>query len=126
MTRRLIDTGSPFEAEYAYSRAVVHGDWCFVSGTIGYDYENRRVPDGVEAQARMALATINKALEEAGFSLADVVRTVIHLPDAAEQPLIGPVLREAFGQIRPANTTVCTPLLDPAWKIEIEVTAYRG
>ena len=126
MTRRLISTGSTFEQTYAYSRAVVQGDWCFVAGTIGYDYERGTVPEDVETQTRLALGTIAKALAEAGFSMADVVRTVIHLPHAADQPKIGPVLRETFGDIRPANTTVCTPLLDPAWKVEIEVTAYRG
>lgn len=126
MTRRLISTGSPFEQTYAYSRAVVQGDWCFVAGTIGYDYARGIVPEDVEAQTRLALGTIGKALAESGFSMADVVRTIIHLPDPTDQPKIGPVLREVFGDIRPANTTVCTPLLDPAWKIEIEVTAYRG
>jgi enamine deaminase RidA (YjgF/YER057c/UK114 family) len=126
MTRRLISTGSAFETEYAYSRAVVQGDWCFVAGTIGIDYVTRTVPESVEAQAENALGTIGRALDEAGFSLADVVRTVIHLPDPADHPKIAPALRKAFGDVRPANTTVCTPLLNPAWKIEIEVTAYRG
>jgi enamine deaminase RidA (YjgF/YER057c/UK114 family) len=126
MTRRLISTGSAFETEYAYSRAVVQGDWCFVAGTIGLDYVTRTVPESVEEQARNALGTIRRALEEAGFSLADVVRTIIHLPDPADHPRIAAALREAFGQTRPANTTVCTPLLNPAWKIEIEVTAFRG
>ena len=126
MSRRLISTGSPFETEYAYSRAVVQGDWCFVAGTIGLDYATKTVPDSVEAQAANALATIERALTEAGFSLHDVVRTVIHLPDPADQPRIATILRAAFGTVRPANTTVCSPLLNPAWKIEIEVTAYRG
>jgi enamine deaminase RidA (YjgF/YER057c/UK114 family) len=126
MTRRLISTGSPFERDYAYSRAVVQGDWCFVAGTIGYDYATGTVPDGAAAQAGLALGTIERALTEAGFSMAEVVRTVIHLPDPADHPRIAPALRAAFGDVRPANTTVCTPLLDPAWKVEIEVTAYRG
>lgn len=125
MTRRLISTGSIYETEYAYSRAVVQGDTCFVAGTIGLDYATRTVPDSVEEQTRNALATIGRALEEAGFAMADVVRTVIHLPDPADHPRIAPVLRDVFGEIRPANTTVCTPLLNPAWKIEIEVTACR-
>lgn len=126
MARRLISTGSPFEAEYAYSRAVVQGDWCFMAGTIGYDYATGTVPDGVEAQTGVALATIARVLGEAGFAMADVVRTVIHLPDPADQPKIAHLLRAAFGDVRPANTTVATPLLDPAWRIEIEVTAFRG
>jgi enamine deaminase RidA (YjgF/YER057c/UK114 family) len=126
MARRLISTGSPFEETYAYSRAVVQGDWCFVAGTIGFDYNAGVVPEGVEAQTQNALATIARALTEAGFSMADVVRTVIHLPDPADQPKIAHLLRAAFGDVRPANTTVATPLLDPAWRIEIEVTAFRG
>ena len=126
MTRRLISTGSPFEEAYAYSRAVVQGDWCFMAGTIGYDYDAGLVPEGVEAQTAAALRTITRVLDEAGFSLNDVVRTVIHLPDPADQPKIAHLLRAAFGDSRPANTTVATPLLDPSWRIEIEVTAFRG
>lgn len=126
MTRRLISTGSPFEDAYAYSRAVVQGDWCFMAGTIGYDYEAGSVPETVQEQTAMALRTIARVLDDAGFAMSDVVRTVIHLPDPADHPKIAQLLREAFGNIRPANTTVATPLLDPAWKIEIEVTAFRG
>ena len=126
MSRRLISTGSPFETEYAYSRAVVQGDWCFMAGTIGYDYATGTVPAGVEPQTAAALATIARVLGEAGFAMADVVRTVIHLPDPADQPKIAHLLRAAFGDVRPANTTVATPLLNPDWRIEIEVTAFRG
>ncbi|MFN3614075.1 MAG: RidA family protein [Rubrimonas sp.] len=126
MTRRLISTGSPFEAEFAYSRAVTQGDWCFVAGTTGYDYAAMTMPDDVGQQARNALDTIGKALAEAGFSLADVVRTVIYLTDRADHPAIGPALRAAFGQTRPANTTIIAPLIRPEMKVEIEVTAFRG
>lgn len=126
MTRRLISTGSPFEAEFAYSRAVVQGDWCFVAGTTGYDYAAMAMPADPGEQARNALATIARALEDAGFSLADVVRTVIYVPDPADHPKIGPALRGAFGETRPANTTVCCPLIRPEMKVEIEVTAFRG
>jgi enamine deaminase RidA (YjgF/YER057c/UK114 family) len=126
MTRRLISTGSPFEAEFAYSRAVAQGDWCFVAGTTGYDYARMAMPSDPGEQARNALATIAKALGEAGFSLADVVRTVIYVPDPADHPAIGPALLEAFGETRPANTTVCCPLIRPEMKVEIEVTAFRG
>jgi enamine deaminase RidA (YjgF/YER057c/UK114 family) len=126
MTRRLISSGSPFEADYAYSRAVVQGDWCFVAGTIGRDRLTGALPEGAEAQARCALETIGWALGEAGFALSDVVRTVIYLPDPADHPRIAAALRDAFGATRPANTTMCAPLLRPEWKIEIEVTAFRG
>ncbi len=126
MTRRLISSGSPFEADYAYSRAVAQGDWCFVAGTIGRDRLTGDLPEGAEAQARAALETIAWALGEAGFAMGDVVRTVIYLPDPADHPRIAPALRAAFGESRPANTTMCAPLLRPEWKVEIEVTAYRG
>jgi enamine deaminase RidA (YjgF/YER057c/UK114 family) len=124
--RRLISTGSPFEAEFAYSRAVVQGDWCFVAGTTGYDYATMSMPEDVGQQAENALATIGRALEEAGFSFADVVRTVIHVTDPAEHPKIGPALRRALGDVRPANTTVVSVLVRPEMKVEIEVTAFRG
>lgn len=125
MTRRLISTGSPFEAEYAYSRAVVQGDWCFVAGTTGYDYATMTMPEDVAEQAANALATIGRVLADAGFDMADVVRTVVYLTDAADHPRIAPALQEAFGTVRPANSTVITGLLRPEMKLEIEVTALR-
>lgn len=123
--RGLITTGSPFEKEFAYSRAVVQGNWCFVAGTSGYDYRTMSMPEDVGEQAANALATIAGALEEAGFSLKDVVRTVIYLTDPADHPAIGPALRGALGEIRPANTTVIAALIRPEMKVEIEVTALR-
>jgi enamine deaminase RidA (YjgF/YER057c/UK114 family) len=124
--RRLISTGSPFESEFAYSRAVVQGDWCFVSGTTGYDYATMTMPDDPGAQAANALATIGRALAEAGFAMSDVVRTVIYLADPADHPAIGPALRAAFSDVRPANSTVVAALIRPEMKVEIEVTAFRG
>lgn len=123
--RSLITTGSPFEKDFAYSRAVVQGDWCFVSGTTGYDYRTMSMPADPGEQAANALATIAGALEEARFSLRDVVRTVIYLADAADHPAIGPALRGALGEVRPANTTVIAALIRPEMKVEIEVTALR-
>ncbi len=123
--RRLIATGSSFEADYAYSRAVVQGDWCFVAGTTGYDYVTMTMPEGAGPQAEAALATIERALAEAGFALADVVRTVIYLVDPADHPAIAPALRRAFGEVRPANTTVVAALLRPEMRVEIEATALR-
>lgn len=124
--RRLISTGSPFETEFAYSRAVVQGDWCFVAGTTGYDYKSMSMPEDPGAQAANALATIAGALAEAGFSMNDVVRTVIYLTDPSDHPAIGPALREALGEARPANSTVIAALIRPEMKVEIEVTAFRG
>jgi enamine deaminase RidA (YjgF/YER057c/UK114 family) len=125
MTRKLISTGSPFEKTAGYSRAVVQGDWCFVSGTTGYDYAAMTMPESVEAQARNCLATISKALEEGGFSLGDVVRAHYYITDTSFVDLVFPILGEAFGEIRPAATMIVCSLNKPEMKIEIEVTALR-
>ena len=125
MTRRLISSGSRFEADIGYSRAVVDGDWIFVSGTTGYDYRTMTIDPDVVAQARQAIRNIEAALAEAGASLADVVRVHYLLPAGRDSEPCWPVLREAFGEIRPAATMMVVALLDPAMKIEIEVTARR-
>lgn len=123
--RRLISTGSPFERTAGYSRAVVQGDWCFVSGTTGYDYASMTMPDSVEDQTRNCLATIFRALEEGGFAAADIVRAHYYVTDAAFVDLVFPILGEAFGEIRPAATMIVCGLNRPEMKIEIEVTALR-
>lgn len=125
MTRRLISSGSTFEADIGYSRAVVDGDWIFVSGTTGFDYTTMQMADGVVAQAEQALRNIGRALAQADASLADVVRVTYILPDAAQFPLCWPVLRRYFGEIRPAATMISAGLADPRMCIEIEVTARR-
>jgi enamine deaminase RidA (YjgF/YER057c/UK114 family) len=126
MTRKLISSGSPFEATVGYSRAVVQGDWCFVAGTTGYDYATMSMPEGVEDQARNALATIEKALIDGGFAMRDVVRATYYISDAADWEPAGPVLGSVFGAIRPAATCVVAGLVTPEMKIEIEVTAFKG
>jgi enamine deaminase RidA (YjgF/YER057c/UK114 family) len=126
MTRRLISTGSPFEDEFAYSRAVVAGDWCFVAGTTGYDYTRMAMPEGAAEQARNALATIAATLAEAGFAMADVVRVQYTVTDAELRHAIAPALRAALGDVRPAATMVVAGLIAPEMKVEIEVTAFRG
>lgn len=123
--RKLISTGSPFEKQAGYSRAVVDGDFCFVSGTTGYDYATMTMPDSVETQARNAFATIEKALEEAGFTLADVVRAVYYVTEAAHADDVFRVTGEHFGDIRPAATMVVAGLIKPEMKVEIEVTARK-
>ena len=125
MTRKLISTGSPFEKTAGYSRAVVQGDWCFVAGTTGYDYATMSMPEAVEDQARNALGTIRRALEEAGFAMADVVRAHYYVTDRAFVKTVFPVFGEAFGDIRPAATLVVCGLAEPEMKVEIEVTALR-
>jgi enamine deaminase RidA (YjgF/YER057c/UK114 family) len=124
--RKLISSGSKFEALAGYSRAVAQGDWVFVSGTTGRDPKTDTYPEGVEAQAENALAIIGQALAEADATMADVVRVHVYLADPADAPKVLPIMGRVFGAIRPANTTICTPLLDPSWKIEIEVTALKG
>ncbi|WP_292898231.1 RidA family protein [Nitratireductor sp.] len=123
--RRLISTGSPFEKTAGYSRAVVDGDWCFVSGTTGYDYATMAIPDSVEEQTRNCLSTISAALSEGGFELADVVRANYYVTDRAFVSRVFPILGEAFGSIRPAATMIICQLNEPEMKIEIEVTALK-
>jgi enamine deaminase RidA (YjgF/YER057c/UK114 family) len=125
MTRRLISSGSRFEREVGYSRVVVDGEWAFVSGTTGFDYATMTISDDVAEQTRQALDNISAALRDAGFSLADVVRTTYILTRAEDFPACWPVLREYLGEIRPANTTLIAGLVDPRMRIEIEVTARR-
>ncbi len=124
--RQLISSGSPFETATGYSRAVVDGEWVFVAGTTGFDYAAMTIVDDPAEQARQALRNIAAALDEAGASLADVVRVKYYLPDAADWPRIVPVLGEAFGAVRPAATALICGLIDPRMKIEIEVTARRA
>jgi enamine deaminase RidA (YjgF/YER057c/UK114 family) len=125
MTRKLIDSGSTFERDIGYSRAVVDGEWIFVSGTTGFDYTKMSIPDGVTEQAERCLLNIESALTQAGASLRDVVRVTYILPNAADFPPCWPVLRKHFGEIRPAATMLSAGLADPRMKIEIEVTARK-
>ncbi|MEW6322264.1 MAG: RidA family protein [Acidobacteriota bacterium] len=125
MTRRLLSSGSTFERDIGYSRAVIDGDWIFVSGTTGFDYSTMTIEDDVVVQTEQCLRNIAAVLAEAGASFADVVRVRYLLPDAADFPACWPALREAFGQSRPAATMMAVGLADPRMKIEIEVTARR-
>jgi enamine deaminase RidA (YjgF/YER057c/UK114 family) len=126
MSRRLISSGSTFEAEIGYSRAVVDGNWVFVSGTTGFDYRTMTIPEGVTEQTEQCLRNIQAALSEAGASLADVVRVTYVLPKAEEFRECWPVLRRYFGEIRPAAMMISAGLADPRMRIEIEVTARIG
>lgn len=125
MQRKLISSGSDFEKEIAYSRAVVQGDWIFVSGTTGFDYETMTIADDVAAQAEQTLKNIISALAQADASLEDVVRVKYILPEANDFQACWPVLRKYFGDIRPAATMIAAGLADSRMKIEIEVTALR-
>jgi len=125
MTRHLISSGSTFEQEIGYSRAVVVGDWVFVSGTTGFDYANMSIAEGLLEQTEQCLKNIDSALKQAGASLADVVRVTYVLPNGAEFPECWPVLRKYFGEVRPAAMMISAGLADPRMKIEIEVTALK-
>ena len=125
MDRYLINSGSVFEEQMGYSRAVVDGDWVFVSGTTGFDYATMSISDNVAEQADQCLKNIQSALREANASLEDVVRVMYILPDAKDFPACWPVLRQYFSTIRPAATMIAAGLADPKMKIEIQVTALR-
>ena len=125
MARRLISSGSPYEAEIGYSRAVVDGEWIFVSGTTGFDYATMSIPDGAAAQAEQCFRNIEHALAQAESALADVVRVHYIVPTRADFEAAMPVLARFMGPVRPAATMVCAGLLDERMRIEIEVTARR-
>lgn len=126
MVRRLISSGSPFERDIGYSRAVVDGEWVFVSGTTGFEYGAMTISPDVREQAEQAMRNIGQALAEAGSSFADVVRVRYILPDAADFEPCWPVLRRHFGEVRPAATMIAAGLSDPRMRIEVEVTARRA
>ena len=125
MPRRLISSGSSFEQEIGYSRAVVDGDWVFVSGTTGFDYQTMTISDDLCQQTEQCLRNIQTALEEAGATLRDVVRVTYVLPKADDFPQCWPILRKYFGDVRPAAMMISAGLADARMQIEIEVTARR-
>jgi enamine deaminase RidA (YjgF/YER057c/UK114 family) len=125
MTRQLISSGSKFESEMAYSRAVVDGEWIFVSGTTGFNYATMTISEDVGAQAEQTFFNIKAAMEKAGFGLADAVRVHYILPNAADFLACFPAMRKHLGEIRPAATMLVAGLADPRMKIEIEVTGKR-
>jgi enamine deaminase RidA (YjgF/YER057c/UK114 family) len=121
----LISSGSTFEKEIGYSRAVVDGEWIFVSGTTGFDYASMTIPDGIVEQTDQCLRNIEAALVQAGATLGDVVRVTYVLPKAEDFPQCWPTLRQYFGEVRPAAMMISAGLADPRMRIEIEVTARR-
>ena len=125
MKRTLISSGSTFEAQIGYSRAVVAGDWVFVSGTTGFDYSNMTISDDLIEQTEQCLKNIKSALQQAGSSMADVVRVTYVLPDASQFESCWPVLIKYFGDVHPAAMMISAGLADPRMLIEIEVTALK-
>ena len=124
--RQLISSGSPYEASIGYSRAVVRGDWVFVSGTTGFNYETMTIVDDVVGQAEQCLKNIEAALKQAGARMADVVKVTYVLPDASEFEACWPVLQRYFGDVRPAAMVMSAGLLDARMRIEVEVTAIKS
>jgi enamine deaminase RidA (YjgF/YER057c/UK114 family) len=125
MERKLVNTGSTFEQEIGYSRAVGVGDWVFVSGTTGFEYRSMTISDDIAEQTEQCIRNIEHALAEVGAGLRDIVRVVYILPDASLFPLCWPVLRKYFSEILPAATMISAGLADPRMRIEIEATALR-
>ncbi len=125
MTRQLISSGSTFEHDIGYSRAVVDGEWVFVSGTTGFDYATMTISDNLLDQTEQCFKNIQSALHEAGAEFADVVRVTYVLPNASRFSDCWPVLRKYFGAVRPAAMMICAGLADPRMQIEIEVTARK-
>ena len=123
--RALISSGSPFEAQIGYSRAVVAGDWVFVSGTTGFDYSDMTISSDIAEQTEQCLKNIQSALQQAHASMADVVRVTYVLPNASQFEQCWPVLQKYFGDVRPAAMMISAGLLDARMLIEIEVTAIR-
>jgi enamine deaminase RidA (YjgF/YER057c/UK114 family) len=125
VTRQLISSGSRFEHDIGYSRAVVDGDWVFVSGTTGFDYATMTISDNLLDQTEQCLKNIQSALQQAGAEFADIVRVTYLLPNGARFPECWPLLRKYFGTVRPAATMISAGLADPRMQIEIEVTARK-
>lgn len=125
MPRELLSTGSSFEAEVGYSRAVVQGDWCFMAGVTGYDYATMTLPDGIAAQAEACFATVRDVLDRAGFAFEDIVRVTHFLSDRALMDDLVPVIARHIRDVRPASTMVIAGLMTPEMLYEVEVTALR-
>jgi enamine deaminase RidA (YjgF/YER057c/UK114 family) len=123
--RRLISSGSPFEAQIGYSRAVVAGPWVFMSGTTGFDYKSMTIADNVLEQAEQCFRNVAGVLEQAGVSFADVVRITYLVTRREDFEPIWPVLQRYLGEVRPACTVIVAQLLDPRMLIEVEVTAFK-
>src|ERR1700722_20106145 len=125
MSRRLVSSGSKFEQDVGYSRAVIDGEWVFVSGTTGFDYETMTISDNLLDQTEQCLKNIQSALKQAGAEFGDVVRANYMLPNAPRFPDCWPILRKYLGAVRPAATMISAGLADPRMQIEIEVTARK-
>ncbi|RDY57646.1 RidA family protein [Flagellimonas nanhaiensis] len=125
MKRTQISSGSSFEEQIGYSRALVTGPWVFVSGTTGFNYKTMTISEDIVEQTEQCMNNIQQALEDAGSKMADVVRVMYILPNTDEFPLCWPVLQKYFDKVRPAATMISAGLSDSRMKIEIQVTALK-
>ena len=126
MNKRLISTGSPFEAAVGYSRAVVQNGWCFMAGVTGYDYTTMTMPESVADQARNCFLTVDSVLKEAGFTINDIVRVTHYVASRDLIEPLTPALHAALGSVRPAATMVIAELMKPEMLYEVEVTAFKN
>jgi enamine deaminase RidA (YjgF/YER057c/UK114 family) len=126
MSRRSLSTGSPFEEALSYSRAVIQGDWCFMSGVTGCDYDTMKIANGVAEQVTQSFATVHKVLLEAGFEPQHIVRVVHYIADRSLVETATPAIGDALRDIRPAATMVLADLMEPEMLYEVEITAFKG
>ena len=123
MSRRWLEGGSEFEEKIGYARAVIDGDFVFVSGTTGYDYGTMRIEPDVVAQAEQCMRNIGEALQAAGSGFDDVVRVRYIFPERSDFEPCWPIFRRYLGRARPAATMMVAGLLNEAMRLEVEVTA---
>jgi enamine deaminase RidA (YjgF/YER057c/UK114 family) len=124
MAWQTISTGSTFEQQAPYSRALFDDDWVFVSGTTGFDYTTMTIADDVGAQARQTWKNIAEALEKAGSNLGEIVQFLLIFPNREDLGVIGQVMKDVLPH-KPTGTAICANLVDPRIKVEIQVTAKR-
>jgi len=126
MSKRFISSGSPFEEALGYSRAVVQGDWCFVSGITGYDYRTMELPEDIVDQAEACFETLRTVLSDAGFAFSDIVRVTHYVKNRSDVSRLAPVLGSRLQSVRPAATMVVTDLMEHNMLYEIDATAFKG
>jgi len=126
MKRQVVHTASRTEVSESYARAVAIGDWIYVSNSAGKNYDTQEVPTTVAGQTNQSLDNISRALEALGSSLDDAVFRQVSIPYAVDAAEVMAIVGERFKNAKAANTVLCSPLGIASYRVEIEVTAYRG